>query len=184
MDLNSLARSSSNGNAASSRSESSGIPPHRSEREAKRLAEEKAKEKEEREKDQILTELDAWDEYVKSFIALYELDEGQRMTAKTSLNEIKERADKHRERYKEQIDRLEEMIESNKGDKERLTVIEKKLVELYGPIDAMFDELKDLLGRIPTQQQQTRVAELQAKQPPTESDKETAIDDTKTGPRP
>ena len=156
----------------------------RAEREAQRLAEDEAREKAEREKDQILAELDAWDEYVRSFIALYQLDEGQRMTANTSLNEIKERAVKHRERYKEQIDRLEEMIESNEADKERLTVIETKLVELYGPIDEMFDELKDRLGRIPTQQQQTRVTELQAKQSPAEGDKESTSDNAKTEPRP
>ena len=142
----------------------------REDREAQRLAEEQAKEEAERQKDQILTELDAWDEYVRSFIALYQLDDGQRMTANTSLKEIKERAVKHRDRYKDQIDRLEEMIESNEGDKERLTVIEAKLVELYGPIDEMFDELKDRLGRIPTQQQQTRVAELQNKEPSAEGD--------------
>lgn len=138
----------------------------REDREAQRLAAEEAEPQE----DQILTELDAWDEYVRSFIALYQLDEGQRMTANTSLKEIKERAVKHRDRYKDQIDRLEEMIESNDGDKERLTVIEAKLVELYGPIDEMFDELKNLLGRIPTQQQQTRVAELQSKEPSAEGD--------------
>lgn len=134
--------------------------------EAERLAEQQRKQaEEEKQKDQILAELDAWEQYVKSFIELYQLDEGQQMTARTSLNEIKERAVKHRERYKDQIDRLEEMIETNKGDENRLAVVEEKLVELYGPIDEMFAELKQRLEKIPTDQQKTRVAELQAKVP-------------------
>lgn len=110
------------------------------------------------EKDQVLQELELWDRYVQSFMRLYQLDEGQRDAVLSVLNEMKERALAHRERHREDIERLEERIGSFSGSDEELEALKKELTELYGPIDDMFNELKERIEQIPTASQRAMVA--------------------------
>lgn len=107
------------------------------------------------EADQILMELDAWERYVKDFILTYSLDEGQRDAALSVLSELQTRARAHRDYRRVEIAMLEKEIESFTGDAAKLEEMKKRLTELYGPIDAMFRELKDRIEKVPTAAQRT-----------------------------
>lgn len=112
---------------------------------------------EQAEPDQIDLELAAWAKYVADFVSLYELDEGQRNAARSLLEELTERANTHRDRRREEIAALEKRIANNKGTEKEIAEIRKQLVELYGPIDEMFKELKERLSAIPTAAQRAKV---------------------------
>ncbi len=113
--------------------------------------------------DQITEELHAWDKHVDRFVRLHELDEGQVGTARSVLKELKARATAHRDRNIRQIAKLEQRIASSDGSKEELADIKKQLLELYGPIDTMFQELQARLKQIPTAEQRARVDESEGK---------------------
>ncbi len=107
--------------------------------------------------DQISKEVHAWEEYVEKFAQVYKLDEGQRDAARSCLAELKARALSHRDRRRDEIARLEYRIAQHTGSKEELAQIKAQLVELYGPIDGMFQELKHRLEQIPTDRQKQNV---------------------------
>jgi hypothetical protein len=109
-------------------------------------------------KDPIAAEMDAWEKYVADFCATYDLNEGQRDAARSCLSEVKERAIAHRERYREEIARLEGRIEAFQGADSELAELRRQLTELYGPIDDMFRELQRRLEPIPTVEQRARAA--------------------------
>ena len=109
------------------------------------------------EDDQIELELQAWDKFVAEFIRAYRLNEGQRTAALSCLNELKERARGHRDRRREEIAALEHRIH-NSGSEQEMPKIKQQLIELYGPIDEMFRELKARLEQIPTTAQRASVA--------------------------
>ncbi len=109
--------------------------------------------------DQIALELHAWEKFVEEFIRIYGLDGAQRDAARSCLSEVKERALAHRDRRREDIVRLEGRIRENTGAEEELADIKKRLVELYGPIDAMFAELKRRIEQIPTAKQRARITQ-------------------------
>ncbi len=102
--------------------------------------------------DQVELELDRWDRYVVDFIAGYGLDEGQQRTATSILREVKERARAHRDRCQPEIVALEQAIASatEEGGEKRFRA---DLARLYGPIDALFAELRERLERVPTAEQ-------------------------------
>jgi hypothetical protein len=108
--------------------------------------------------DQIAVELDTWDRYVAEFIRSYGLDAGQRTTVLSCLSELKERAVAHRDRHHEEIDQLEKRVASNAGTEAELADINKQLVELYGPIDDMFKELRSRIEQVPTAEQRAAAA--------------------------
>jgi len=114
---------------------------------------------ESKETDQIALELTAWEQYVKEFIRIYKLDEGQRSAVLSVLSELKERAVAHRDRRRNDIAKLEHRIEVFTGSKEQLGDLKKQLTELYGPIDDMFQELKRRIELIPTARQLAAIAE-------------------------
>lgn len=111
--------------------------------------------------DQIEVELSAWEQFTADFIRIYDLDDAQRNAGLSCLSELTQRAEAHRNRYREEIERLERQIASRAADGPELAEIKEKLVSLYGPIDDMFAELKSRLGTIPTSAQRARVAEVQ-----------------------
>lgn len=115
--------------------------------------------------DQIALEVDSWEAYVKEFIKLYELDDGQKTTALSVLGELKERALAHRDRRKDDIARLEQRIQAGKGGEEEAAEVKKQLTELYGPVDEMFRELRDRLEQLPTAAQRERAATHGADRP-------------------
>ena len=111
--------------------------------------------------DQIGRELGRWDRFVAEFIDAYALDESQQTTANSLLNELKERAIAHRDRNRDRIFKLEERIAAGKEGEDELAEIKRQLVELYGPIDDMFTELKNRLEALPTTEQRARVGEAE-----------------------
>ncbi len=106
--------------------------------------------------DQIARELGRWEKYVDEFILVYNLDEGQRSAVLSCLSELRQRATAHRDIRREEVAKLEQRILSFTGKDADLAVLKKQLTELYGPIDAMFEELKDRIEQIPTAQQRER----------------------------
>jgi len=109
--------------------------------------------------DQIASELTAWEKFVADFVRDYNLDEGQRTSAVSCLKELSERASTHRDRHRDEISAMEARIAESKGTAEELAEIKQKLVELYGPVDEMFKELKTRLEAIPTAEQRARFQE-------------------------
>ena len=108
--------------------------------------------------DEISKQILAWEEYVRRFIRIYNLDEGQRDAVRSCLAELKHRALAHRDRRREDIARLEERIAEHTGSDKDLAKIKAQLVELYGPVDEMFRELKRRIEQIPTAEQKDAVA--------------------------
>ncbi len=106
--------------------------------------------------DPVSAELSAWEQYVKEFIETHGLNEGQRTAALSCLKELTERASAHRDKNRSEIKELEQRIASHSGSQEDLEGIKVKLVELYGPIDEMFKELRARLDAIPTAEQRAR----------------------------
>lgn len=106
--------------------------------------------------DQIAAELDRWDEYVAGFVRDYQLDEGQRTAALSCLAELRERAIAHRDRRRDEINDLERQIQRGTRSDAELEEIQKRLVDLYGPIDALFEELRRRLDAIPSRAQRER----------------------------
>jgi len=115
------------------------------------------------ETDQIALELKAWDKYVKEFIRIYKLDEGQRTAVLSVLSELKGRALAHRDRHRNDIVRLERRIETFTGAEEDLADLKKQLTELYGPIDDLFKELRRRIEQIPTATQRAEAGKQMAK---------------------
>jgi len=132
----------------------------RAREEAERASQEATEEKkevvaavEEEPPDQVALEMTAWEKYVAEFIDLYNLNDAQRTTAISCLEELQQRALAHRDSRREEIARLEERIANNSGTEEELAEIKASLARLYGPIDEMFAELKSRLEVIPTAEQ-------------------------------
>ena len=100
--------------------------------------------------DQIALEMDAWQAYVADFIRRHELDEGQRSAALSCLGELRDRALAHRDLHREKLDQLEAHIQRGAADEQEAKELKRMLVELYGPVDAMFQELVNRLEQLPT----------------------------------
>jgi hypothetical protein len=101
--------------------------------------------------DQVEIELDRWDVYVTNFIATHRLDESQQRAATSILREVKERARAHRDRHRLDIAELESAVAAGRQDDKHQ--VQAELKRLYGPIDDLFTELQQRLGRIPTADQ-------------------------------
>lgn len=115
------------------------------------------------ETDQIVLELTAWDKYVREFIRIFNLDEGQRTTVLSVLSELKGRAIAHRDRHRLDIAGLEQRIATFTGSDEETAELKKQLTALYGPIDEMFQELKRRIEQIPTVTQRAEAGKQMAK---------------------
>jgi hypothetical protein len=110
---------------------------------------------------------DAWDKYVQDFIAKYELDPGQKLSAESYLREVKQRAADHRtSRVKEYADVAKRLRESYAtGDLKKRATAERDEKALNKPINDLFDELKRRLDGIPTPAQKKKYEDaLKAKQ--------------------
>jgi Spy/CpxP family protein refolding chaperone len=71
---------------------------------------------------------DKWEEYVERFIRKNQLNESQATTARSILNELRDRAEAHRKRTADETARLE-----------------RRLAELQAPLDEFFNELTERL---------------------------------------
>lgn len=108
--------------------------------------------------DHVLIELDAWEQYVQKFMRDHHLDEGQCDAVRSCLSELKFRAIAHRDRYDLDIIKLEQRIQKHRGDRKDFEQIKEKLLQLYGPIDDLFVELKLRIEQIPTAGQREQAA--------------------------
>lgn len=108
--------------------------------------------------DEFDLEITAWDRFVREFIEKYDLDDAQRRAAESILLELKARARDHYHAHRLRIAAMEELIRYPKAGTTEAE-IEAELIQLYGPIDAMFAELGRRLNLIPTEAQKCREAE-------------------------
>jgi hypothetical protein len=108
--------------------------------------------------DQIELELTRWEEYVAAFIRTHELDEGQRTTVLSVLNELRGRAREHRDRRREEIDDLERRIAEGSPSEGEKQELKGRLLEVYGPIDELFAELQRRTGAVLTAEQRAKAA--------------------------
>ncbi|MGB0715699.1 MAG: hypothetical protein ACPGXK_07470, partial [Phycisphaerae bacterium] len=131
------------------------------EREAKALAdaqadaakaEQAAAEQQDTPKDYIAEEMTLWERYVADFVKQYTLDEGQRSSAWSVLQELQGRARRYRSLRRNELARLEEVL-ATPAAIDRTTDVEDRIRDLYGPVDEMFTELKNRIERIPTPRQ-------------------------------
>jgi hypothetical protein len=111
--------------------------------------------------DQIELELDSWDRYAAEFISKHDLDEAQRDSVRSTLTEVKARAQAHRDRHREEIVELERRIEAPDPSDDDREAIKGELVRLYGPIDELFAELQRRLDSVPTESQKSRAGEIE-----------------------
>jgi len=108
---------------------------------------------------------DAWEYYVRNFIQVYNLNDGQKQTAYSILRQLREEAARYRESHKEDYAQLEkEDAEASKAvpttqpEKLKASIDSTKLRtdhrrELDKPIAEMFERLKTQLYVIPTAEQ-------------------------------
>jgi hypothetical protein len=108
---------------------------------------------------------DAWEYYVRNFITIYNLDEGQKQTAYSVLRTLREEAGHYRDAHKEEYAKIdsgeaEASGAAKKSDpeeiKKSLEVNRKRMAErreLDKPIAGMFIRLKTQLNEIPTSEQ-------------------------------
>ncbi|MFA5865609.1 MAG: hypothetical protein WC975_13100 [Phycisphaerae bacterium] len=107
-----------------------------------------------------MTSVNYWELFVKTFVESYQLDQGQIPMAYSILNEMKDRAKAYREDHsrqyaeiKKNLDQLAKVNATQPDQKEALKTWQKKLEKLEQPLLDMFNELKDRLMAIPTDEQ-------------------------------
>jgi hypothetical protein len=139
---------------------------------------------------------DAWEFYVRTFIQMYNLDEGQQQTANSILRESKEQAVNYREGHKTEFAQLDAadqaVVRSDiKKDPEELKKVQeetRKRVErrreLEKPISEIFERLKGRLNDLPTAEQRRvyneRFSKLETRGRKTSS--KPAVEDASTQP--
>ncbi len=90
--------------------------------------------------------LDRWQSYTKQFVKRYHLDEGQATAAMAILKEMRQRADNYRRGHGKEFARLGKELHASKGDERER--VRAELVALEGPLQALFDELRDRLDNL------------------------------------
>lgn len=100
--------------------------------------------------DQIALEVDAWTKYAENFSRVFQLDSAQTTSVVSVLGELRQRALAHRDRHREEIAALERRIAEFSGDDKALEALREELTKLYGPVDEMFQELKQRVEMVPT----------------------------------
>ncbi|MHC5111069.1 MAG: hypothetical protein ACYTHJ_14450 [Planctomycetota bacterium] len=111
--------------------------------------------------DFIAEELSLWERYVSDFIQRFDLDEGQRATARSVLREMQSRASSYRDRHKTELAELELALAASDVSEESRASVENRIRELYGPVDDMFSELKKRVDTLPTSRQRATFAEAE-----------------------
>jgi hypothetical protein len=113
------------------------------------------------------TSFSFWEQYVKLFIESFQLDSGQIPMAYTILNDMKTRAKAYRADHtrefaeaRENIARLTRMETTQPAKNKELQEWKKKLEKLDKPLLEMFDELKERLMAVPTDDQRKAAQEV------------------------
>ena len=98
----------------------------------------------------------AWEQYVRLFIRVYDLEETQQATAMSILRELESCRDRYLEERAEALDALRDI-----EDRQERT---RRFAELSAPVQTLFDQLKNRLNEIPTTAQREVVAQRDAQQ--------------------
>jgi len=101
---------------------------------------------------------DDWTAYVESFIQRYKLGEDQQNQARKILRSLLEQRDSYLRRKATEIAELEAKMRGAKSEDER-QVFRKRFDEFNGPVERMFNQLKERLDRIPTRKQRAEAAQ-------------------------
>lgn len=103
--------------------------------------------------------------YVEKFIRDYKLDATQAESARSILREMDSRADAHLSKVKPQMDEvLKKKLEARKNAEwKKYVELDKEIETLNAPVKELFDELKDRLNKIPTEDQKRAYEEAQKK---------------------
>jgi hypothetical protein len=107
---------------------------------------------------------DYWELYVKTFIEAFGLDKGQQAMAYSVLSDMKSKAEIYRKDHAAQYEEAQKRIDELRGYKitdkvggknamEALAEKRKQLQDIDKPLLDMFEELKQRLMKIPTEQQ-------------------------------
>ena len=102
-------------------------------------------------KAKIDEELQRWDFFVADFVRQYRLDERQSETAFSILRECKQKVSRYVDRYRARIEHIEKRL--SRAD-EVTDELRQEAADVYGPIDAVFADLRARVGRIPTRAQE------------------------------
>lgn len=105
---------------------------------------------------------DAWTLYVQAFVRKYSLDASQRDTAYGVLKELRGRAAEYFISHRTDLQDLTRRAE--KASEEVRAAVERERETLTQPIALMFQELKDRLEMLPTEQQRAAAAVAAASQ--------------------
>ena len=98
----------------------------------------------------IDTEMLRWDRFLRQFVQRYVLDDTQTQAAYSIARECKQRALEHRDRYRARLATLEKSV----GEETEYTPEQSaEFKAMYGPIDALFAEMKTRIDQIPTTEQ-------------------------------
>lgn len=95
---------------------------------------------------------DAWDRYVREFIARYRLDDAQSQRARAILLECKQERTRFLVARKQRVDHLAEILTA--GEKDKKPAAQRELDEIRSRVERIFEsELKPRLEKIPTRAQ-------------------------------
>ncbi len=126
------------------------------------------------------TSVKFWEQYVKMFIEAFQLDAGQIPMAYTILNDMKARAKAYRQDHsrefaevKETVNRLTRTSTTQPDQDKELKKWKAKEQALEKPLLDMFDELKQRLMAIPTDEQRKAAQEALGHGAETEKNTET-----------
>lgn len=112
-----------------------------------------------------------WDQYVRNFIAKYQLNDEQVQKAQAVLEDCKAQANRYLRSRKTQIEQLDNQIEEVKKSKDKnkaksLAGLNDKRKKLMEPIDRIFEhQLKPRLERLPTRAQRQAAKQAAKKKP-------------------
>ncbi len=111
-----------------------------------------------------------WDQYVKMFIEAFQLDAGQRTMVNSIVNDIKTKAKAYREDHKAEfaeIDKAVGVLRKSKVSEQEKTKTYAELQKKYGklekPLNDMFEDLKQRLMAVPTDDQRKSAQETLGK---------------------
>lgn len=97
---------------------------------------------------------DLWEMYVRRFIQNYQLDNAQTNLAMQILDETKKRANEYLASRKDDYQRIQTQLASAAGDEAASAKLREQLAELNKPVqEDLFNEMKQRLDQIPTEQQ-------------------------------
>ncbi len=111
---------------------------------------------------------DAWTQYTDAFIKRYDLNAEQQQKAHTYLDQAHERRAAHVLRVGQELNRLQQAINTAETEEQR-TALTERHDALLAPTEKIFDELKENLDTLPTRAQRRALeAETQPATSPAE----------------